>query len=155
VLSVPATVAGVAVLCGSAWGPLLLAIVATLQLPLVPFGTAVGGYSLWALRRVGVARRDERAPGLPSPRSSPPRQLSSLLPEPERTGPLLRVMAWVGFGFVAVIAAGFWISGDPVPAAATAIVAPVLAVLSRVLTVARRAEEQHEGESPGAHRERA
>jgi hypothetical protein len=50
-ISVPGLVGGIGVLKRQNWARILVLILSVLQLFNFPFGTAVGGYSLWALTR--------------------------------------------------------------------------------------------------------
>jgi hypothetical protein len=147
----PAFAAGVALRRGSAWSGLLLTLAGTLQLFFVPLGTALGAWTLWALRRAartGATRdRSDAGPRDVAPRAPVAygrtaewqRAPFELLPEPSRTAPLLAAIACTGLGFVALLAIGFAVAGDPVPAEAVAIAGPAIAALLRVLQLAGRA----------------
>jgi len=130
-LLAPAIGSGVLVLRGHRHALLALTMVARLQMFLVPVGTALGAYSAWAVRRA-TEPIDAPANGQPA---RPPMEL---LPDVERTAPLLAVVAAVGAGFVLVIALGFRISGDSLPADCDGVLAVGFAILSTIAAIAWR-----------------
>ena len=63
-VSLPGLIGGIGLLMRKAWARILLLIVGALQLLSIPFGTALGIYTLWALTRPEVAAylQDVRPP---------------------------------------------------------------------------------------------
>ncbi len=127
-LLAPAVVAGVLVLRRHPQALLALSMVARLQLLIVPVGTALGAFSLWAVRRATAEPADDEEPNAPPP--------MELLPDVDRTAPLLAMVAAVGVGFAVVIGLGFWISGDTLPADADEALMVALVVLTTILAIA-------------------
>lgn len=63
VLSVPGIVGGLGLVYRKAWARILLLVVAFIQLINIPFGTALGIYTLWVLLQDEARRALEGAPG--------------------------------------------------------------------------------------------
>ncbi len=152
VIALPALVGGVLLRMGNRWAPLIVSIVARLELLVLPVGTVVGACTMWALWRAtrtpsGAGDDGEVDPyAHPAPRRDPPataRPLLELLPEPTRTAPLLAVITAVGAAFGIVLAIGFHVSGDPVPPDVDAILLPAIAVLSTTAVVSFRVMRQN------------
>ena len=61
VLGLPSVIGGWALLTGKSWARPLLLVISVLHLPNVPFGTALGIYTLWVLLS------DEARPGTAAP----------------------------------------------------------------------------------------
>jgi hypothetical protein len=59
VLGLPSVIGGCALFANKSWARPLLLVLAVLHLPNIPFGTALGIYTLWALLR------EEQPPRLP------------------------------------------------------------------------------------------
>jgi len=49
VITIPGIIGGIALFCNKYWARILLLIVSALNLLCIPFGTALGAYSIWVL----------------------------------------------------------------------------------------------------------
>ncbi len=140
VIAVPALVGGVLLRLGNRWAPLVVSIVARLELLVVPIGTAVGASTIWALWRTTRTPSDD---GDVDPCALPARPQLELLPEPMRTAPLLAAITAVGAAVGIVLAIGFHVSGDPLPADVDSILLPAIAILSTTAVVSFRVMRQN------------
>jgi len=63
ILSAPAIIGGIGMLKHKSWARVLMMIVAALNLPGIPLGTALGVYTLWVLLQDDTARLFSKEPG--------------------------------------------------------------------------------------------
>ena len=144
----PSVAGGVGLLCGKAWGRVVIAVTSAMLLTFVPIGTAIGGLSLWVL--FGRKPKAVEPAAAEAPAASPPAYRP-----PSRVAGLLWAMAGVGAGFVVVIGAGFRLHHQAAPAVIDAGFFPALLVLAAALAMAvlgwRRAPRNADGgpASPG------
>ena len=131
----PSFICGIGLLLDKSWGRIVAIGWSMLLLLVIPIGTLLGGYGLWALLR------SDALPKYPS-RSETPRQATDPYYPIGRHAALLLTMAAVGAGFIVLIRVGFWISGDRVPREVSgifleAVALLVLVVIATVMVVFR------------------
>lgn len=135
---VPSFAGALALLKGRAWGRVLLILESVLMLLLIPIGTLLGGYALWALLAWEPKHHPAQVvPAVPSKETVAPgaRTFAAAAASAERariTG-LLVAMAGVAAGFVVVIGTGFKLSGDTMPREIGATYMPAFVVLVAAL----------------------
>lgn len=62
VLSVPELIGGIGLLKGKGWARILIMIIACIDLVLIPFGTAIGIYTLWVMLNDDTAKLFSKPP---------------------------------------------------------------------------------------------
>ncbi|MDR3376062.1 MAG: hypothetical protein P4L98_20250 [Ancalomicrobiaceae bacterium] len=98
---VPAFIGGLGLLTGKSWAWVPIIFISVLLLPMIPIGTALGGFGFWALaNRRRTAGRIREQGGEPIPLQPRLFRLGS-------TGKTLLTMAGTGSGFVVVLDVGF------------------------------------------------
>ena len=104
----PTLVCGIGLLLEKTWGRVVAIGWSMVLLLVIPIGTLLGGYGLWALLRSDA---QSKCP----PRPEVPRRVSGPQYPIGRHARLLLILASVGAGFIVLIRIGFWLSGDRVP----------------------------------------
>jgi len=117
-------ICGVGLLLDKSWGRVVAIGWSMLLLLVVPIGTLLGGYGLWALLKQAPAPAypvgSETSHRAYHPRDFEPRQTSLLTDKhlpPSGRARLLWVMLAVGASMVVLLRAGFWIAGQQPPSA--------------------------------------
>ena len=131
----PSLVCGIGLMLEKTWSCVVAIGWSMLLLLVIPVGTLLGGYGLWALLR------SDTPPKCP-PRSEVPRQVSGPHYPVGRHAGVLLIMAAVGAGFIVLIRIGFWLSGDRVPTEVSgvfpgAVALLVMVVIATVMIVSR------------------
>jgi hypothetical protein len=125
----PATLGGVGVLLGKAWGRWILLALSVVLLLAIPIGTAIGIFGLWVLLRKDGLPKFEPAP----PRT--PAQVVARSAETQRIIGVLLAMAGTGSAMVVALMIGFRTHDDIPPRELEAAFYPALAILAAVLVI--------------------